>query len=181
MRSLQETFKALEQRRQASIMKDWRAVLSCYDWMMLRTNDAFCSIPSQAEGNHLMMPEIHQPLKYYCKFSDDRGGFEGIINHGNWQEVNVVNTLAECTRGGHYHIQTTEVIFLLTGKADVEVCPYNDPTKITRISLKAGEGIQISPMTAHRFTYQQNSSHLQLLDQRFDPSNPDLFNVNTEI
>jgi dTDP-4-dehydrorhamnose 3,5-epimerase-like enzyme len=120
-----------------------------------------------------------QTLKHYCKLSDDRGGFEGIVNQGSWQEINIVHTHAGCMRGGHYHCQTTEVIFLLTGKADVELSPCNDLTTTTRITLDAGEGIQIPPMTVHRLLYLEQSSHVQLLDQRFDPSHQDLFNVSS--
>lgn len=124
-----------------------------------------------------MLDGLH-PLTHYCKFSDERGGFEGIVNQGSWQEINIVHTHAGCIRGGHYHRQTTEIIFLITGKADVELSPYDDLTRTSRISLMAGEGIQIPPMTVHRFFYLEQSSHVQLLDQRFDPSHQDLFNVN---
>lgn len=118
-------------------------------------------------------------MRCYCKFSDERGGFEGIVNQGSWQEINIVHTHAGCSRGGHYHRQTIEVIFLLTGKADVELSPWDDLTAITRISLMAGEGLQIPTLTVHRFTYLENSTHVQLLDHRFDPDNQDLFNVST--
>lgn len=117
-------------------------------------------------------------IEYYCKFSDERGRFEGIINEGFWQEINIVHTHAGCTRGGHYHRHTIEVIFLLTGKANVELCSVDNPSTTVRISLMAGEGIQIPTMTAHQFTYLENSTHLQLLTHRFDPDNQDLFNVS---
>ena len=90
------------------------------------------------------------------------------------------STNAGCVRGGHYHRQTNEVIFLLRGKANVALCPCDDPTATIHIGLEAGEGIQIPPLTIHWFTYQEDSTHLQLLDQRFDPNHQDLFNVDRE-
>lgn len=120
-----------------------------------------------------------QPKKFYLKQSDDRGVFQGIINHGAWQEVNVVYTQAFQTRGGHFHRHTTEAIFMLTGRAEVVLTLCGDAEKKITLTLVEGEGIEIPPYTAHDFKYLEDSTHLQLLDLRFDPENQDLFPFST--
>jgi dTDP-4-dehydrorhamnose 3,5-epimerase-like enzyme len=124
-----------------------------------------------------MIIEKIKTLSGYCRLSDPRGEFQGIINQGNWQEVNIVHSHASTTRGGHFHRRTTEVIFLLKGKAEVELALCDHLNEKIRITLLAGEGVQISPLTVHTFHYLEDSTHLQLLDLRFDPIQQDLINV----
>lgn len=124
-----------------------------------------------------MAREAIQKLKYYCKLPDTRGIFNGVLHHGNWQEVNIVDSNASTTRGGHYHRHTTEAIFVLSGKAEVELSSCEDPTAKWQLTLEAGEGIEIPPMTIHTFHYTEESTHLQLLNVRFDPLQQDLITV----
>jgi dTDP-4-dehydrorhamnose 3,5-epimerase-like enzyme len=114
-------------------------------------------------------------LKNYCMLTDARGDIQGLVNHGNWQEVNIVHSHALSTRGGHFHRKTTEAILILKGKAVVDFFPCGLEEEKVQMTLLAGEGVQIPPMTVHTFHYLEDSSHLQLLDSRFDPTQPDLF------
>jgi dTDP-4-dehydrorhamnose 3,5-epimerase-like enzyme len=125
-----------------------------------------------------MIFEKPQTLSSYCTFSDERGQFQGIINQGNWQEVNIVHSNTATIRGGHFHRHTTEVIFLLSGKADVDLAPCDHLNEKTRITLLAGEGVRIAPLTVHTFHYLEDSTHLQLLDLRFDPTQQDLVAID---
>lgn len=100
----------------------------------------------------------------------------GIINYGKWEEVNIVTTNAMSSRGGHFHRQTTEVIFMLSGRAEVEL--FKIKGKNTKLALAAGEGLEIYPETAHTFYYLEDSSHLQLLSIKFNVNDPDLVEVN---
>jgi dTDP-4-dehydrorhamnose 3,5-epimerase-like enzyme len=122
-----------------------------------------------------MQTEAIQPKRFYLKHSDSRGVFQGIINDGTWQEVNVVHTQAFHVRGGHFHRHATEAIFMLTGRAEVILTRCDDTGKKVTFTLIEGEGIEIPPYVAHVFKYLEDSSHLQLLDIRFDPDNQDLF------
>jgi hypothetical protein len=117
-------------------------------------------------------------LRGYCTLFDARGEFQGIINQGNWQEVNIVHSCALTTRGGHYHRQTTEIIFLLKGKADVELAPFERLNEKSRVTLLAGQGVQVLPLTVHTLHYLEDSTHLQLLNLRFDPTQQDLVAID---
>lgn len=114
-------------------------------------------------------------LKYYSRIQDSRGSLEGIVNQGQWQEVNIVKTLATQVRGGHFHRRTQEIIFLLSGKALVELAPCNQICHPEKLILLPGEGIKILPNTIHLFTYLEDSTHIQLMDLRFDPQNQDMY------
>ncbi len=69
---------------------------------------------------------------------------------------------------------------MLSGRAEVELTSCKDIENTVRISLGAGEGIQIPPHTIHDFKYVEDSIHLQLLDKRFDPINQDLFPYSSD-
>lgn len=47
-------------------------------------------------------------LSPYRQFSDSRGRMLGVINDGQWEEINYIETAASCTRGAHFHRDTRE-------------------------------------------------------------------------
>lgn len=98
----------------------------------------------------------------------------GLVNQGDWQEVNFVSTQANQFRGGHFHTRTNEVIFLLKGKAKVELQDCHHPEQKQQFVLNSGEGIRIEPYVLHSLLYLEDSEQIALLDTPFDPNNPDL-------
>ncbi|XGB41668.1 MAG: WxcM-like domain-containing protein [Nodosilinea sp. LVE1205-7] len=120
-----------------------------------------------------------QKITSYINQSDQRGEFLGLINRGNWQEINFVKTRAGKVRGSHFHRKTNEVIFLVTGKVDIELCDCNEPDKKTKLLLNAGEGVKITPFIFHTFHYLEDSVHIQLLDIPFDVKNQDLHSLSS--
>ncbi len=110
----------------------------------------------------------------YMSRSDQRGSFWGLVNQGVWQEINFVTTQAGEIRGGHFHTRTNEAIFLVRGKAEVELQDCDHSQEKQQFILNPGEGVQIKPYILHTFRYLENSEHISLLDTPFDPANPDL-------
>lgn|GEM_PF-1202347 len=110
----------------------------------------------------------------YVNQSDHRGSFWGLVNQGDWQEVNFVSTQAGRVRGGHFHTQTNEIIFLIKGKAEVKLQDCYDPQQKQQFILNSGEGIEIEPYVVHTLSYLEDSEQIALLDNSFDPNNPDL-------
>ena len=106
--------------------------------------------------------------------NDRRGSFMGLINQGNWKEVNLASTHAGEMRGGHFHKKTREIIFLLRGEAEVDLKDVRNPEKGERFTLKQGEGVEIEPYVLHTLKYLQDSEQVALLTERFEPSDPDL-------
>ena len=56
-------------------------------------------------------------LDPFRQFSDSRGQMLGVINDGQWEEINFISTAASCLRGGHYHRDTRELFLLISGAA----------------------------------------------------------------
>ncbi|MEQ9358543.1 polysaccharide biosynthesis C-terminal domain-containing protein [Coleofasciculus chthonoplastes] len=115
-----------------------------------------------------------EKISCYLNRLDHRGSFLGLINQGSWQEVNFVATQAGQVRGGHFHTRTHEVIFLVRGKAEVELQHCHNPQQKEQFILNSGEGIQIKPYMLHTLRYLEDSEQVALLDVPFDPENPDL-------
>ena len=162
----------------------WRSVArqTCCSSVILNSVEPHCLGTTSTQALDGVVPTSPQHpsgrVVGYCKLADVRGEFLGIVNHGNWQEINIVHSKAASTRGGHYHRKTTEIIFMLEGEAEVVLAPCHDFQRPERLTLTAGEGIQITPLTAHLLTYPTDSKHIQLLDLRFDPANMDLFAID---
>ena len=55
----------------------------------------------------------------YTKHSDKRGYFRGLINFGNWEEINFICSEAGTIRGNHYHENTDELFVILDGKIKI--------------------------------------------------------------
>lgn len=113
-------------------------------------------------------------VPFYMNRADDRGAFAGLINEGSWKEVNFVTTKPGEVRGGHFHTHTNELIFLLRGKAEVELQDCNNMNNRQTLVLNAGEGVRIEPYIVHTFNYLEHSEQVALLDTSFNPQDPDL-------
>ena len=50
--------------------------------------------------------------KYFIH-EDDRGRFEGLVNFGQWEEINIIKTKANTIRGNHYHKDIKELFIIL--------------------------------------------------------------------
>jgi dTDP-4-dehydrorhamnose 3,5-epimerase-like enzyme len=120
---------------------------------------------------------LAKKLSHYMDRKDSRGSFQGLINKGNWREVNFASTYAGEMRGGHFHKKTREIIFLVRGEAEVELKDVRNPEKGEKFILQQGEGIEIEPYILHTIKYLQESEQIALLNQPFDPSEPDLHTI----
>src|SRR5689334_9565402 len=95
----------------------------------------------------------NKKVSCYAHFSDARGEFFGLINHGEWQEINYVVTRAGEIRGNHFHKDTREMVFLLKGEVEVQLKDINDPAQNITFTLKQGEGVEVQPYVLHTMRY----------------------------
>lgn len=114
----------------------------------------------------------------YSNIKDLRGSFIGLLNNGEWKEVNYVETKKGFIRGKHYHKFTHEVIYLLSGRALVKLQNVLDPSETKELVLNEMEGLLIEPYMLHDFEYTEDSSHIAFLNNAFDEKNPDLHSFN---
>ena len=122
---------------------------------------------------------IVKKLSSYAYRSDERGSFLGLVNEGNWREVNYVRTRAGAVRGKQFSKETHEVVFLLKGEVEVELQDVHDPIQRATFRLREGEGVEIRPYTYHVIRYLTDCQQITLLDKPFDETNPDLHKLET--
>ena len=66
----------------------------------------------------------------YIEYSDKRGSFLGLINFGNWKEINIICSEADTVRGDHYHENTDELFLILEGKIKITLQKVLDNEKL---------------------------------------------------
>jgi dTDP-4-dehydrorhamnose 3,5-epimerase-like enzyme len=107
--------------------------------------------------------------------SDDRGYFLQIAQDG-WAEVNYVETLANKIRGKHYHKETSELFFIISGEIKVKVENLSSGQSTVFVAKK-GDNFIIEPGEFHTFHTITDSQWISLLSQKIDPHNPDFHQV----
>jgi len=74
-------------------------------------------------------------LEPYFLFEDERGFLKGLINFGNWHEINLIYSQANSIRGNHYHKETEEIFIILEGKIKVTLPPLSQERRIEIIKI----------------------------------------------
>lgn len=119
-------------------------------------------------------------IKAYQINTDIRGTFTGVVNFGQWAEINYLQTNAGYMRGNHYHKALREFIFILQGSVQVDFIDMKNSEKSKEtFHLESGEGVEITPYVFHTLRYLTNTEQISLLDRSFDPDNPDLYTMDS--
>jgi quercetin dioxygenase-like cupin family protein len=117
-------------------------------------------------------------LQAYREFADARGSMRGVVNAGQWEEINYVETSAGCTRGGPYHRSTRELFLLLSGTVKVRVREISAAESDVREHvLSAGSIFVIEPREVHWFETLTPCTWINVLSKRIDESAPDIVPV----
>ena len=112
-----------------------------------------------------------QKLSPYTTRVDERGGFWGITRE-RWAEVNFIETAARQVRGNHYHKETRELFFIVSGEIDISV--YNLLSgEHTEMSVTKGDVFIIEPYELHTFRTRTDAQWINMLSVALDPQNPD--------
>ena len=117
-----------------------------------------------------------QILNPYRHFDDSRGRMLGVINDGQWEEINYIETAAFCTRGGHYHRDTRELFLLISGTVKVRIRAH-DRRDIQEFTLSGGSIFVVDPGEAHWLDTQTACAWINALSKRFDEAAPDIVAV----
>jgi len=117
-------------------------------------------------------------IKRYFMHEDKRGTLEGLINFGEWKEINLISSLAGVERGNHYHKETLELFIILEGKINVILEKVKDGklvgSKAERI-VKEGDVFLIDPFVNHTFRVLDKAKWINVLSKKIDPKNPDIY------
>ena len=114
----------------------------------------------------------------YIEYSDKRGSFLGLINFGNWKEINIICSEADTVRGDHYHENTDELFLILEGKIKITlqkvlVNKVLDNEKKT-FDVQEGDVFLIKKNVNHIFETIEYSKWINVLSQKLNIDNPDL-------
>ena len=114
-------------------------------------------------------------LQPFREFADARGRMLGVVNEGQWEEINFVETVAGQVRGGHYHRETRELFLIISG--DLRVRIARDGTE-SQHDFGAGAVFVIEPGEAHWFESLTACTWINVLSKRIDKTCPDIVAVN---
>ena len=117
-------------------------------------------------------------LNSYFNSNDKRGEFIGINNKYKWEEINFINSKKESIRGGHYHKETLELFFIISGKIEItykKVISYNRYGQTERIIVSKNDIFIIEKNTYHEFYMIEESSWINALTKKHNIENPDFF------
>jgi mannose-6-phosphate isomerase-like protein (cupin superfamily) len=113
----------------------------------------------------------------YFIHNDIRGGIQGLLNFGTWEEVNYITSTANSIRGGHYHKKTSEAFFIIEGEINVITKNIADnDTNISEDLVKQGDCFIIEPMTLHTFNIINDAKWLNFLSCKTKETDKDIFN-----
>ena len=83
---------------------------------------------------------MYKKLAPYFTHDDGRGQIVGVVNEGEWREVNSISSEAGSVRGNHYHESTIELFLILSGKIEVTVQRVED-----RVLTRAAKTFIVGP------------------------------------
>ena len=119
-----------------------------------------------------------QILAPYLSKPDERGEFLGITRE-SWAEVNFIETRANQVRGNHYHKETRELFFIISGEIEVVIDDLKSG-KHLELSFGKGDVFIIEPYELHTFRTVTDAQWINMLSQAMDTQHPDLHRVDNK-
>ena len=114
----------------------------------------------------------------YIDYSDKRGSFLGLINFGNWKEINIICSEADTVRGDHYHENTDELFLILEGKIKITLQKVLDKKVLDNekktFDVQEGDVFLIKKNVNHIFETIEYSKWINVLSQKLKIDNPDI-------
>ena len=114
-------------------------------------------------------------IEPYRQFADARGRMLGVINDGQWEEINFIETAAGQVRGGHLHRETRELFLIISGTIRVRIVRDGVETLHT---FGAGDVFVVEPGEAHWFESLTSCTWINVLSKRIDQNCPDIIPVS---
>jgi|TARA_B100001175_G_scaffold317794_1_gene336498 mannose-6-phosphate isomerase-like protein (cupin superfamily) len=114
----------------------------------------------------------------YFKKEDPRGKIVGLINQGNWEELNYFCTDSDQIRGNHYHKKTDELFIILKGKLEIQLTEVSQNGELEgrteSFFIKKGDVFVIPKMIYHVFKIIEKSEWINALSIKMDNKFPDI-------
>ncbi|MDE7327736.1 MAG: cupin domain-containing protein [Lachnospiraceae bacterium] len=117
------------------------------------------------------MAQLYKRLVVDFEHKDARGKLSQLV-HGGFNQVNVLETRAGVTRGGHYHKISREAFFVVSGSVKVDL--KNEFGNQTEIFHK-GDFFMVSPFTVHCMYFPEDCVMVVLYDIPVGDGGEDIF------
>jgi len=115
-------------------------------------------------------------LSPYLLKTDERGVFLGITQE-QWAEVNFIETEANQVRGNHYHKETLELFFIISGEVEIVIDDLRSGQR-TEFCARNGDIFVIEPYELHTFHTKSKTQWINMLSHRMDLQDPDFHQVD---
>ena len=117
----------------------------------------------------------------YIEYSDKRGSFLGLINFGNWKEINIICSEADTVRGDHYHENTDELFLILEGIIKITLQKVLDNKVLDNekktFDVQEGDVFLIKKNVNHIFETIEYSKWINVLSQKLNKDKPDIHRI----
>lgn len=94
-------------------------------------------------------------------FADERGYLYQLCREG-WRQVNVSKTVQGVKRGGHFHTQTREAFFIVSGRVNLHLQKEQQTENVT---VKTGDFFCFPPYVTHSFDFVEDTVMVALYDK----------------
>ena len=111
----------------------------------------------------------------YTAKLDERGAFLGVTKEG-WAEINFIETAAGQIRGNHYHKETRELFFIISGEIEITIDNILSGEH-SEMRVSKGDIFVIEPFEVHTFHTKTNAQWINMLSKPIDEENPDFHRV----
>jgi dTDP-4-dehydrorhamnose 3,5-epimerase-like enzyme len=125
---------------------------------------------------------MYRHLPHYFEHRDARGSITGLLNEGNWREINLIASDAGTTRGRHYHKETLECFVVLTGKIHVMFRRPSPPGQWEQAecTFTTGDVFIVEPHVEHTFHILEKTQWINLLSTPVDTAHPDFYKYDED-
>jgi len=113
----------------------------------------------------------------YFTHKDNRGFIRGIINDGNWQEINYVFSKKGAERANHYHKELNELFIIIDGEIRITYFHLDNRDNIESKIVKQGDVFLFKKNIFHRFEVLKDSVWLNVLSKKINPNRPDIYHL----
>ena len=116
----------------------------------------------------------------HFRHKDERGSIYGIINKGNWEEINFIKSKKGSSRGGHFHKNTKELFYILKGKIQIRIQEVKNNKLVGKqniIEVNPYDIFLIEPNYTHTFKIIEDAEWINILSKKIDTKNPDILKL----
>ncbi len=107
------------------------------------------------------MSELYELLTPDLEFKDERGKLVQLIHQG-YEQVNVLVSCADASRGGHYHKHSREAFYVVDGSVAVTFAKGREKAERT---FHTGEFFLICPEVVHSMFFPEDCTLVALYDK----------------